>query len=602
MIPRDFLDDLISRTDIVTVIGSHLELKKKGSNFSALCPFHSEKTPSFTVNAHKQFYHCFGCGASGDAVKFLMDYCGLSFTQVLSDLAKQHGMTVPNESQIQSTDFKEKNLVRSKLKQILITAARFYQKNLKENQKAVAYLKSRGISGKTALRFHLGVSLRGWSELRSVFHDDYDFKSLIDSGLVIQSESKSSVKYDRFRNRLMFPIFNISGEVIGFGARSFGDEQPKYLNSPETEIFSKGKELYGIFEAKGYINKAKEVIVVEGYMDVIGLYENGVKNTVATLGTSFTKVQFSTLSRIAETIVFMFDGDAAGKKAARRALNVILPELKSLIKVDFVFLPTGNDPDNYIRSQGLDAMNLLLKQAMPLSEFLFDLASKQLNQNIVEGRTKIVSNLQEFLKVMHEGILKNQIILEAVKRFDFSAEVLNNDYTKFNYSHQKKLPSESKKLFSRKLIPLNVRIFKIFIRFPVLLREIDDLLSEIEASKYPIFSDIQKNAIIVLLNNSDFSKNSKHNLAKIKEAIKKTDYIDDDAIHLLKKGCDDDSTIDDMPDYGYNSAKEDVKYILKRLLINCLESQASQIIKNGESFDKLSEVRNKISNLTGNKL
>ena len=416
MIPRDFLDDLISRTDIVTVIGSHLELKKKGSNFSALCPFHSEKTPSFTVNAHKQFYHCFGCGASGDAVKFLMDYCGLSFTQVLSDLAKQHGMTVPNESQIQSTDFKEKNLVRSKLKQILITAARFYQKNLKENQKAVAYLKSRGISGKTALRFHLGVSLRGWSELRSVFHDDYDFKSLIDSGLVIQSESKSSVKYDRFRNRLMFPIFNISGEVIGFGARSFGDEQPKYLNSPETEIFSKGKELYGIFEAKGYINKAKEVIVVEGYMDVIGLYENGVKNTVATLGTSFTKVQFSTLSRIAETIVFMFDGDAAGKKAARRALNVILPELKSLIKVDFVFLPTGNDPDNYIRSQGLDAMNLLLKQAMPLSEFLFDLASKQLNQNIVEGRTKIVSNLQEFLKVMHEGILKNQITVVFIMK------------------------------------------------------------------------------------------------------------------------------------------------------------------------------------------
>ena len=319
MIPRDFLDDLLSRIDIVSIIGSYIELKKKGANYSALCPFHDEKTPSFTVNSNKQFYHCFGCGASGDAVNFLMEYCGLTFTQVLNDLAKQHGLVIPNKDEQKSEELKKKILLKNKLKKTLVKAAIYYQNNLKNNENAISYLKKRNISGKTALRFHLGVALNKWNGLREVFSENYENQVLIDSGLVIKSESKSNRIYDRFRDRLIFPIFNIFGETIGFGARSFGKDHPKYLNSPETEIFSKGKELYGIFEAKNYINKSKEVIVVEGYMDVIGLFEHGVKNSVASLGTSFTKNQFFLLSRMAEKIIFMFDGDSAGKKAAHGA-------------------------------------------------------------------------------------------------------------------------------------------------------------------------------------------------------------------------------------------------------------------------------------------
>jgi DNA primase len=602
MIPRDFLDDLLSRTDIVSVIGSHLELKKKGANFSALCPFHNEKTPSFTVNSNKQFYHCFGCGASGDAVKFLMEYCGMTFPEVLNDLAKQHGLTVPNDQKNESVDFREKNLIKKSLKKALVKAARFYQKNLKHEHKAINYLKSRGISGKTALRFHLGVALKGWHGLREVFFEDYDDQTMIDSGLIVKSEAKSSVNYDRFRDRLIFPIFNISGEVIGFGARSFGEEQPKYLNSPETEIFSKGKELFGIFEAKTHISKSKLVIVVEGYMDVIGLFENGVKNSVASLGTSFTKTQFITLSRMAEKIVFMFDGDNAGKKAAHRALVVILPELKSLVSVDFVFLPDGKDPDSYVRSQGLKALNLLVDKAMPMSEFIFYLASNGLSQNIVEGRTKIINNLLEFFKIMHESVLRNQIILEATNRFDFSAEEFELKKHGSSFSSRKKSQLSQKRISREKLISRDIRIFKIFIRFPLLLQELDVLLQEIDDSRYPIFSDIQKNAIIVILDNCSSSQNPQNNLAILKEVILKAEQIDSAVIDLLRKGCEVDLAIDDMPNYDVSSAKADLKYILKRLLIDYLESQASRIIKSGESFDKLSSIRTKISDLTGNKL
>ncbi len=601
MIPRNFLDEILSRSDIISVIGSHIELKKKGVNFSALCPFHDEKTPSFTVNASKQFYHCFGCGASGDVVKFLMEFCGLTFPQVLNDLAKQSGLTIPNDSQIESVDFKKKNLLKKELKSFLVKAARFYQKNLKNNSKAIEYLKGRGISGKTALRFHLGVALNGWHELQEVF-EDYDGQGLIDAGLVIKSESKSSGNYDRFRNRLMFPIFNLSGEVIGFGARTFGEEQPKYLNSPETEIFSKGKELFGIFESRSQISKSKLVIVVEGYMDVIGLYENGVKNAVASLGTSFTKTQFLSLVRMTESIVFMFDGDNAGQKAAQRALTVILPEIESSVNVSFVFLPEGKDPDSYIRSQGLSALNILLSKSMPMSEFILNLASESLNQNIAEGRTKIINNLVGFFKTMPTSLLKNQIILEAINRFAFSAEALTSNKKYPNYSNQIKTQRSNRKMFSEKLISLDIRVFKIFVRFPSLLDELDVLMKEIDNTKHQIFSDIQNNAIIFILENCDCSQDQHNNLLIIKEAVFKVGQVKDGVIDLLKIVCEIDLAIDDIPSYNINSARSDLRYILKRLVINLLESQASQIIKSGESFDKLSEIRTKISGLTGNKL
>ena len=602
MIPRDFLDDLLSRIDIVMVIGSHIELKKKGANYSALCPFHEEKTPSFTVNSNKQFYHCFGCGVSGDAVSFLMKYRGQTFPQVLSDLAKQHGLVIPSNDNEKSVESKKNFIFKDRLKKSLVKAAKYYQKNLKNNQNAINYLKKRGISGKTALNFHLGVALNDWNGLFDVFHDNNDNQFLIDAGLLIKSEKKPDKNYDRFRDRLMFPIFNISGEVIGFGARTFGKEQPKYLNSPETQIFSKGKELYGIFEAKNYINKSKQVIIVEGYMDVIGLFENGIKNSVASLGTSFTKNQFFLLSRMAEKITFMFDGDNAGKKAAQKALISILPELKPAVSVDFVFLPEGDDPDSYIRTKGLDSLIMLVKQAMPLSEFIFYLASKDIDQNIVEGRTKIINNLLGFFKNMNEGVLKNQIILEASNRFDFSSHELSLRKYQSNSERQKFPGATPKKLTGEGLVSREIKIFKIFARFPSLLNELDNFLSEIDVNTYPIFSETQSNSLKFILGCSDFSKNPQDNLSTLKEAISKAGRTELAVIQLLRNCCEYDSAIDDMPSYDTSSARADIKNILKRFLVDYLESEASRIIKSGESFDKLTKIRVKISELTGNRL
>ena len=602
MIPRDFLDDLLSRIDIVSIIGSYIELKKRGTNYSALCPFHDEKTPSFTVNSNKQFYHCFGCGASGDAVNFLMEYCGLTFTQVLNDLAKQHGLVIPNKDEHKSAELKKKNLLKDKLKKTLVKAAIYYQNNLKNNENAISYLKKRNISGKTALRFHLGVALNKWNGLREVFSENYENQVLIDSGLVIKSESKSNRIYDRFRDRLIFPIFNIFGETIGFGARSFGKDHPKYLNSPETEIFSKGKELYGIFEAKNYINKSKEVIVVEGYMDVIGLFEHGVKNSVASLGTSFTKNQFFLLSRMAEKIIFMFDGDNAGKKAAHGALITILPELKPAVNIDFVFLPEGNDPDSYIMANGLDSLNELIKQAMPLSEFIFYLVSKGLDQNIVEGRTKIINNLLSLFKDMNEGILKNQIILEASNRFDFSSDELNVRKRSSSSISNKRMNSTSKKSNNQKLFSRDIKIFKIFVRFPSLINELDSFLNEIDTNTYPIFSETQKNAMEFISKCNMFKENSHDTLSTLKDAINQADQTERAVIDLLSISCEYDSAIDDMPNYDTGSASADLKYILKRFIIDHLESEASRIIKSGKSFDKLTQIRVKISELTNNKL
>jgi DNA primase catalytic core len=529
-----------------------------------------------------------------------MEYCGLTFPQALDDLAKQNGLVVPNMNDQKSAELEKKFSIKSRQKKTLLKAARYYQKNLKNNDNAITYLKNRGISGKTALRFHLGVALKEWNGLREVFHDNYENQVLIDAGLVIKSESKSNINYDRFRHRLIFPIFNISGETIGFGARSFGKEQPKYLNSPETEIFSKGKELYGIFEAKNYITRSKEVIVVEGYMDVIGLFEHGVKNSVASLGTSFTKNQFFLLSRMAEKIVFMFDGDDAGKKAAQRALSSILPELRPPVNIDFVFLPEGYDPDSYVSAKGLDAINKLTKEAMPLSEFIFYLSSKGLDQKIVEGRTKLINNLLAFFKDMKEGILKNQIILEASKRFDFSSDELNIRKYSSNFNPNKSPKIFPKKFIAEKLVSRDIKIFKIFARFPRLLNELDSFLNEIDTNTYELFSTTQKNAIKFISNCNYLGKNSHESLSTLKNAINKAGHIENEVMDLLRNCCEYDSAIDDMPSYDETSARADLKNILKRFIVDHLESEASRIIKLGESFDKLTKIRVKISKLTGN--
>ncbi|MFM1787694.1 MAG: hypothetical protein RLZZ166_161, partial [Pseudomonadota bacterium] len=374
MIPQAFIDTLLQRVDIVELVGSYVQLKKAGINYSGLCPFHTEKSPSFTVSASKQFYHCFGCGAHGTAVGFLMEHLGLSFPQAVEDLARRAGLEVPQEqaSENDKAASAAQRDQRVRLMDCTLQAAKFYQRRLKESPQAIDYLKRRGVTGEIAKRYHLGYSPEGWQPLQSVFAD-YEQADLVDAGLVIasQDESGKSKRYDRFRNRLMFPILSARGEVIGFGARTLGSDEPKYLNSPETPLFSKGQNLYGVFEGRTSIREAGQVWVVEGYMDVVALAQHGLGHAVATLGTATTEQHLRMLIRMADQVVFMFDGDAAGQRAAAKALEISLPFATPKTTFKFVFLPNQHDPDSFVRESGAQALLDHVAAAPPLSSFLW---------------------------------------------------------------------------------------------------------------------------------------------------------------------------------------------------------------------------------------
>ncbi|MDH5709686.1 MAG: DNA primase, partial [Hylemonella sp.] len=375
-IPQSFIQELLARADVVEIVGRTVQLKKGGANFMGLCPFHAEKSPSFTVSPTKQFYHCFGCGKHGDAINFLMEQTGMSFIDAVKDLAQQYGMQVPEEqvSPEERARAAEQREKQATLGDVLEKAGEAWRKQLKNSPRAVAYLKGRGLSGEIARQFGLGYAPEGWRSLASVF-PSYDDPLLVESGLVIAHADEGGgeeKRYDRFRDRIMFPIRNVKGECIGFGGRVLGDEKPKYLNSPETPVFSKGRELYGLFEARNAIREAGYVLVSEGYMDVVALAQLGFPNTVATLGTACTAEHAQKLFRFTDAVVFSFDGDAAGRRAARRALDAALPFANDVRSVKFLFLPDGHDPDSYIRELGQDAFARCIDEAVPLSRFLID--------------------------------------------------------------------------------------------------------------------------------------------------------------------------------------------------------------------------------------
>ena len=335
---RAFIDQVLSSTDIVDVIKEKVNLTKNGANFKGLCPFHNEKTPSFNVSSSKQFYHCFGCGAHGDAIKFLQEHDNLTFIEALTKLAQAANLELPEKTK--KNDAHYNLFISNKL------AADFYSRSLKNNPKAKTYLESRGIDQAMIDVFHLGLSNNKWDDLTNLFAKEKITNNAVEAGLIIKSNNKT---YDRFRNRIMFPIRNSTGNIIGFGARIYNsDDGAKYLNSPETKLFHKSFELYGLYECKKDISKEKSVIIVEGYTDVIGLYKSGLRNCVATLGTAFTKHHFNKIKRYANKIIFCFDGDAAGKSAAWKAITNCLPELKDEIQLSLVFLPEGCDPDSYL--------------------------------------------------------------------------------------------------------------------------------------------------------------------------------------------------------------------------------------------------------------
>ena len=400
-IPEQFLDTLLNRIDIVDVIEKYVPLKKAGQNYMACCPFHKEKSPSFTVSPAKQFYHCFGCGAHGSAIGFLMEYTNLGFVEAVEDLAKYAGLSVPEEVKNIKGRSEEKKVETPNLADVMEKAMHFYRDALKNTPEAINYLKSRGVSGRVAARFGLGFAPGGenaWRELQQVFPDYPGNKALIECGLVIFNEEKQS-RYDRFRERLMFPIFNQRHQVVGFGGRVLGKGEPKYLNSPETPLFEKGRELYGLTHARSAIREKGKALVVEGYMDVVMLAEHEVEYAVATLGTACTPVHIQKLIKLSDEIVFCFDGDQAGRKAAWRALENSLALLQDGKKLTFLFLPQEHDPDSYIKLFGKEDFELLLQnEAVPLGHFLMLELSNQVDLASHEGKAKLFSLAKPYIR------------------------------------------------------------------------------------------------------------------------------------------------------------------------------------------------------------
>ncbi|MBX8486953.1 DNA primase [Pseudomonas cichorii] len=393
LIPQSFIDDLLNRTDIVDVVSSRVQLKKTGKNFSACCPFHKEKTPSFSVSPDKQFYYCFGCGAGGNALGFVMDHDNLDFPQAVEELAKAAGMEVPREQNVKGQ--KPRQPTDSPLYPLLAAAAEFYRQALKSHpmrKAAVDYLKGRGLSGEIARDFGMGFAPPGWDNLyKHLSSDTLQQKVMIDAGLLIEN-AETGKRYDRFRDRVMFPIRDSRGRVIAFGGRVLGDDKPKYLNSPETPVFHKGQELYGLFEARKYNRNLDEIIVVEGYMDVIALAQQGLRNAVATLGTATSEEHLKRLFRVVPNVLFCFDGDQAGRNAAWRALEATLSSLQDGRRARFLFLPEGEDPDTLVRSEGTDAFKARINQhAQPLADYFFEQLTKESDPRSLEGKAHMAT-------------------------------------------------------------------------------------------------------------------------------------------------------------------------------------------------------------------
>jgi len=419
MIPESFIQDLLNRVDIVDVIDKSVPLKKAGANYSACCPFHNEKSPSFTVSPTKQFYHCFGCGAHGTAIGFLMEYAGLSFVEAIHELAKNVGMIVPQEDstpQSREADAQTRT-IKLGLQETLQQAANYYKAELKKSERAIDYLKARGLSGVIAAKFQIGYAPAGWQNLQSVF-PQYENEALQTAGLVVENDQGK--RYDRFRDRIMFPIHDQKGQVIGFGGRVINPEDtPKYYNSPETPLFQKGHELYGLFVARRAIRDAGRALVVEGYMDVVALAQYGIEYAVAALGTATTPFHITKLMRQTDEIVFCFDGDNAGRTAAWRAAMNALPALTDGLKLRFLFLPKEHDPDSYVREFGKEKFEAEMQAAMPLSQYIVQHLSEQNPLNAQEDKVKFLNDAEPILR----QIIAPKFSLMMRKRIAELAEV-----------------------------------------------------------------------------------------------------------------------------------------------------------------------------------
>lgn len=490
-IPREFIDDLLARVDIVDLIDSRVPLKKSGSNFVARCPFHTEKTPSFSVNRNKQFYHCFGCGASGDAISFLMDFNHLDFVEAVEDLAAFMGLDVPKEQRAPIADksINKSNAVQSY--DLLERVAFFYHQQFRSNpeaQAAIEYLKSRGVGGGLAKEFMLGFAPNEWRTLASQFGRD----ALLEVGLVKAGERGD--QYDRFRSRIMFPIRDRRGRVVGFGGRVLDDSQPKYLNSPETPYFQKGKEVYGLYEALKKNAKPKKFVIVEGYMDVIALHQYGIDYAVAVLGTAISEIHLNLLFRFTSELVFCFDGDSAGSKAAWRAVETVLSSMRDGRQVKIMVLPQGEDPDSMVRDKGVAAFVAMQDHAQPLSDYFFAHLTQSYDVSSLEGRAGLIENARKYLEKLPNGVYQ-ELMMDQLKKITQTDDL--NVYDKPISQNIAKQPL----LFAsqRKNSPARTAI-ALLLQNPNLVKFIDDQQVDWKGLESPAISLIKK--IIEIISNT----------------------------------------------------------------------------------------------------
>ena len=561
MIPESFIQELLSRIDVVDIIDKRITLKKAGANFVACCPFHQEKTPSFTVSPSKQFYHCFGCGEHGSAISFLIEYEGLSFVEAVNELANSIGLKVPNDAPPKL----EKNSEYVNLEDAIKTASVFYQKQLRESPEAISYLKARGLTGQIAKEFSIGYAPEGWQNLKNVFKD-YENDLLIKAGLIVKNDKGKF--YDRFRHRIIFPIYSDKGSVIGFGGRIINPEDtPKYYNSPETPLFQKSYELYGLLTARKSIREKGYVLVVEGYMDVVGLAQKEIKNAVATLGTATTAFHIKKLIRYTQEIIFCFDGDDAGRSAAWRAMNNSIESVTDNMQLKFLFLPDGHDPDSFIKEHSVNEFEILAKEAIPLTEYIIKYLTINNDLATQEKKVKFLNEIEPIFKQLNASKLSllfkkriSELINLNLEEIDQVLKV-KNIYPKKNSS---KLPDR---------LPIS-RVRK----FCLLLILRPDLIKQ-EDSELFISEDVDDKLALSIIEMT--KKNGDYNSAMIlhfletrfdKELIKQ--------IHMQLSTFDDEMEMDDE----INALRASIK---KRYFSLINKQRLSEATKKG--LDSLSE-------------
>ena len=570
MIPESFINELLNRVDIVDIIDKRVPLKKTGANFVACCPFHQEKTPSFSVSPSKQFYHCFGCGAHGSAISFLIDYDGLNFIDAIHALAKVAGLKVPNQVQ-EKPEKKKEHII---LEDSLILAKKYYQASLKSSPKAIKYLKSRGLTGEIARQFSIGFAPEGWNNLKDVFKD-YDNDMLIKSGLINKNEQGK--RYDRFRNRIMFPIYNSKGQMVGFGGRVIDeDDSPKYYNSPETPLFQKSYELYGLLAARKAIREKGYVLVVEGYMDVVSLAQHGVNNAVATLGTATTSFHIQKLIRYTSEIIFCFDGDNAGKSAAWRAMKNSLASVTDEVKLKFLFLGDKHDPDSYIRENSKDKFEHLAQQAKPLSEYVIDYLIQNNKLASQEDRVKFLNEIEPIL----ESIASSKLTFLLKKRISELLHLALDELEKVIKVKTKEDIKPVNKNIKRQANSVVRRFVSLLILDPSLVEKsdkdidwgesLDEQLAKVCISKILINENQNTASIFHALNNqfsTDFIDEIKSQVLNFDEQMDTKDEINSlrKRIKQNKFKIINKSKLDDIKNKSFDALSSEEKEFLKAI-------------------------------------